>query len=134
MYRTMLRFAALSGALTVILGAMGAHLLREKFHLDEQHLQTFETAVRYQAYHTLALLGLSMWVFHFPSRPGDLAGKCFIAGMFLFSGSLYFLALRPVFGISNDDLKWVGAITPLGGLAFIAGWILLFVYALKLKK
>jgi uncharacterized membrane protein YgdD (TMEM256/DUF423 family) len=134
MYKKMLVFAGLSGFLVVALGAMGAHALRDHFHLAEQNLQVYETAVRYQAYHTIALIGLSLWVFQFPSKAGDMAGKLFMAGIVIFSGSLYFLALRPLFGIADDQLKWVGLFTPFGGFAFMTGWLCLFVFALKLKK
>ena len=130
----MLVFASFSGCLVVVLGAMGAHLLREHFHLPEHNLQVYETAVRYQAYHTLALFILSLWVIHYPSKWGEWSGKLFLSGIFIFSGSLYFLALRPLFGLSDDQLKWIGALTPLGGLAFIGGWICLLVFALKLQK
>jgi len=130
----MLVFAAVSGILVVALGAMGAHVLRDHFHLAEQNLQVYETAVRYQAYHTLALAGMSLWILQFPSKTGEWAGRLFMTGIILFSGSLYFLALRPVLGIADDQMKWIGAITPLGGLSFIGGWICLLLFALKLKK
>jgi uncharacterized membrane protein YgdD (TMEM256/DUF423 family) len=134
MYRTMLCFAAISGCLVVLLGAMGAHLLRDHYHLPELNLQIYETAVRYQAYHSLALIGLSLFVMHHPSEQGNWSGRFFMSGILIFSGSLYFLALRPLFGIADDQLKWVGIFTPLGGLAFISGWFCLFLFALKLKK
>jgi uncharacterized membrane protein YgdD (TMEM256/DUF423 family) len=134
MYRNILLFATLSGALTVAFGAMGAHALRGQFHVDENHMQIYETAVRYQAYHTLALLALGVLAFQFPSALAVWAGRMFMAGIILFSGSLYFLALRPVMGIPDDSWKAAGIITPFGGVAFITGWILLFVIALKLKK
>ncbi len=134
MHRKMLLFAGISGVLMVGLGAIGAHTLREQYHLAEKNLLTYETAVRYQAYHTLALLGLSFWIFQFPSRLANIIAWLFMAGIILFSGSLYFLALRPILGIADDQMRGIGIITPLGGLAFITGWILLFVYALKLKK
>jgi uncharacterized membrane protein YgdD (TMEM256/DUF423 family) len=134
MYKTFLSFATLSGCLVVALGAMGAHILRDHVHLAEQNLQVYETAVRYQAYHTLALAVLSLFVMQFPSKLGDLAGKLFMAGILIFSGSLYFLALRPLLGIEPDHLKWVGIFTPFGGLAFISGWFCFFLFALKLKK
>ncbi len=134
MYRKILLFSAISGALMVAFGAMGAHTLRKQFHLDESHMQVFETAVRYQAWHTLALLGLSIWLFLSPAKCGNWAGYLFMTGIVLFSGSLYLLALRPVMGIADEDWKGIGIITPFGGVAFIAGWVSLFIYALKLKK
>lgn len=95
--------------LDVALGAFGAHSLKTK--LTPEMLTVFETGVRYQAYHALALLLLAAL------RGPDRAGWCFVAGVVLFSGSLYALALSGV--------RWLGAITPLGGLCFLAGWLML---------
>ncbi|MFI5148560.1 MAG: DUF423 domain-containing protein [Bacteroidia bacterium] len=134
MYRNILLFSAFSGALTVAFGAMGAHTLRNHFHVDESHMQIFETGVRYQAWHTLALMGIGILSLLYPAKTVAWAGKMFITGILFFSGSLFFLALRPVFGIPDEHWKGIGALTPLGGIAFITGWILLFVYILKLKK
>jgi uncharacterized membrane protein YgdD (TMEM256/DUF423 family) len=134
MHKKALLFTGISGALIVGLGAIGAHTLREQFHLADKYMMTYETAVRYQAYHTLALLGLSIWLFQAPSKLGNSIALLFKTGIILFSGSLYFLALRPLMGVGDDQMKWVGIITPLGGLAFISGWILLIIYALKLKS
>lgn len=92
--------------LAVALGAFAAHGLKAR--LSPEMLQVFETAVRYQAYHALALLALGA------ARGPDRAGWCFVAGVVLFSGSLYALALSGV--------RWLGAITPLGGVLFLAGW------------
>jgi uncharacterized membrane protein YgdD (TMEM256/DUF423 family) len=134
MHRLILFFTGISGALVVAIGAIGAHTLREHFHLPEKNLMVYETAVRYQAYHTLALLGLSFWMFQFPSKIANAASVFFISGILLFSGSLYFLALRPLMGLADDQAKWMGIFTPFGGLAFISGWVLIVIYALKLKK
>ena len=119
MDRTFLLLGAIFGFLGVALGAFGAHGLRGR--LSPEMLAVFETAVRYQMYHTLALLitGLVMartdgWLFH-------LAGWCFVAGILIFSGSLYALALTGV--------TVLGAITPIGGLAFLAGWACLAIAA-----
>jgi uncharacterized membrane protein YgdD (TMEM256/DUF423 family) len=132
MHKKTLLFGSISGAAAVALGAMGAHLLGPR--LGPANLQIFETAVRYQMYHSLAMLTLGFAAPLIPSRALDSAAKLFMAGILLFSGSLYFLALRPLMGVADDQLKWIGAITPLGGMAFIAGWICLFFFALKLKK
>jgi len=119
MDRTFLLLGAIFGFLGVALGAFGAHGLRGR--LSPEMLAVFETAVRYQMYHTLALLitGLVMartdgWLF-------PLAGWCFVAGILIFSGSLYALALSGV--------TVLGAITPIGGLAFLAGWACLAIAA-----
>jgi uncharacterized membrane protein YgdD (TMEM256/DUF423 family) len=107
---------SLLGGLSVALGAFGAHGLRGR--LSPERLDNFETAARYQMYHALALLGAA---FAAGTWPGSLlpvlAGRLFIAGILLFSGSLYLL-------VSTGKRAW-GAVTPLGGLAFIAGWVCL---------
>ena len=95
-------------------GAFGAHALRER--LSPADLATFETAARYQMYHALALLAVGWLVERGHPRAG-LAGKLFLAGILLFSGSLYALTL--------GGLPWMGAVTPLGGVAMIAGWLAL---------
>ncbi len=99
--------------LAVALGAFGAHGLQSR--LTPDLLQTFETAVRYHMYHALALLAAGLAIARWPgSGLGVAAGYLFILGIVLFSGSLYLLAWTGV--------RWLGAITPLGGVAFIAGW------------
>jgi uncharacterized membrane protein YgdD (TMEM256/DUF423 family) len=132
MHRKILLFSAVSGLCIVAFGASGAHALRKI--LDAGHMQVYETAVKYQAYHTLALLGLSILLMLSPSRFGGWAAQCMIAGIVLFSGSLYILSIRPAIGLSDESLKWLNYVTPFGGIAFMAGWVCLFVYALKLKK
>ncbi|MDC1287422.1 DUF423 domain-containing protein [Gammaproteobacteria bacterium] len=109
--------------LAVILGAFAAHGL--KAILDAQQLALFETASRYQMYHALALLvvGVMLTNPQFSRRLLKYAAVAFILGIILFSGSLYLLAL---FGVS-----WLGAITPIGGIAFLAGWLVTMVAALK---
>ena len=109
--------AALLGALAVGAGAFGAHALRDR--MDPASMNTFETAVRYQLVHTIALIVAAQRKAQHPSRAISLAGGLFLAGIAFFSGSLYALA----FGAPHA----VGAITPFGGLAFIAGWVALAV-------
>ena len=108
--------AAFVAALAVILGAFGAHALKEK--LSAEQLQIFETGVRYQFYHAFALLAVGILYKDFSSKLLQWAGTLFICGIILFSGSLYVLT-----GVQS--MKWIGAITPFGGLCFIAGWVLL---------
>ena len=104
---------ALSGLLAVAFGAFGAHALRGR--LDEYAMGVFETAVQYHFYHTLALLAVGLIAMHQPQTALlRSSGWLFVIGLLLFSGSLYCLSLT--------GIKWLGAITPLGGLAFIAGW------------
>lgn len=111
-----------SGAIGVTLGAFGAHGLRRR--LTTESMATFETSVRYQMYHALAMMAASIASGQWTSSglPGA-AGWLFVLGTLLFSGSLYLLALT--------QKRWLGAITPFGGLAFIAGWVCLAVAALS---
>ena len=105
--------AAGLGGLGVILGAFGAHALRDT--LDAERLAIFETGVRYQMYHALALVAVAWLVERRPDqRAARLAGLLFVTGVGIFSGSLYALALSGV--------RWLGAITPIGGVAFILEW------------
>ena len=119
MNKALLAAGAISGAIAVAAGAFGAHALKER--LTDKALAVFETAARYQMYHALAIVLCAALA---SSLAGArLAGWMFQAGIVLFSGSLYALALT--------DVKALGAITPLGGLAFIAGWIWLAISALR---
>jgi uncharacterized membrane protein YgdD (TMEM256/DUF423 family) len=129
MNKKLLMIAGISGALCVALGAMGAHALKDK--LPVENILTYETAVRYQFYHTLALLLVAVLSDKIQSKLLNYSSALFIAGIILFSFSLYFLALRPVMGIGNDEMKWVGAITPLGGVSFILAWLMLSFAAIK---
>jgi uncharacterized membrane protein YgdD (TMEM256/DUF423 family) len=113
---------AIMGALSVILGAFGAHALKEM--VSPEHLVTFETGVRYQFYHAFALLAVGILYKEYPNKLLQWAGNFFIAGTVLFSGSLYILTTMP-------QMKWAGPVTPLGGLCFIIGWILLAMGCMK---
>jgi uncharacterized membrane protein YgdD (TMEM256/DUF423 family) len=103
------------GALGVGLGAFAAHGLRGR--LDVDMLNVFETGVRYQMYHALGLLAVGWASTRWPGPATSAAGWCFLAGTIVFSGSLY--------GLSLTGQRWLGAITPFGGLGLIAGWFLL---------
>lgn len=109
---------ALLAGIAVAAGAFGAHGLRSR--LAPADLVTFETAVRYQMYHALALLAVAGLLARGAALAGA-AGWSFLAGIALFSGSLYLLTLA--------GQRWMGAVTPLGGLAFLVGWVLLAVSA-----
>lgn len=117
--------AAFLGASTVALGAFGAHAL--KAVLSPAALITYETAVRYQMYHVVALLitGILINKAASPKQQKLLrrAGLFFIDGIVLFSGSLYFIVAKPFLGI--EGLPWVGVITPMGGLLWMVAWVLL---------
>ncbi len=127
MHKPFLKTASLLGALSIILGAFAAHTLKERMEPDVYTV--FETAVRYQFYHVFALLAVGILYGNFPSAIMRWAGYLFIIGIILFSGSLYLLCYAKFSLVAG--LNWVGAITPIGGAAFIAGWIMLF---LAIKK
>ncbi|HLH25616.1 MAG TPA: DUF423 domain-containing protein [Chloroflexota bacterium] len=115
MDRTFALLGALLAFLAVGAGAFGAHALRER--VSPEMLDVFETAARYQMYHALGLLAVAWAAGRWPGGATTAAGWLFFAGIVLFSGSLY--------GLSLSGLRWLGAITPLGGLAFLAGWLAL---------
>ena len=122
MYKLFIQFAALSGAIAVGLGAFGAHALKDRL-TSSGYLDTYQTAVSYQFYHTVALLIIGVIAMRSPSNWINYSGYSMMVGMVLFSGSLYVLCF--------SGIRWLGAITPVGGLAFISGWVLLLVAALK---
>ena len=106
---------ALAALLGVGLGAFGAHALRAR--LTPADLDIFETGVRYQMYHALALIAVGWASSRWPGGLTHAAGWAFLVGILIFSGSLYVLVL--------SGQRWLGAVTPLGGVAFLAGWLLL---------
>ncbi|MEM6486141.1 MAG: DUF423 domain-containing protein [Pseudomonadota bacterium] len=122
MAKLTLFIGATAGLLGVCLGAFGAHALRSR--LDDYAMGVFETAVQYQFYHALALLAVGVLLVN---QPSSLLLKSsawlFTAGVLVFSGSLYVL--------SFTGIKWLGAVTPIGGIGFIGGWICLLLAALK---
>ena len=115
MDRLFFGLGALSALVSVAAGAFGAHALRVR--LTPEHLAVFETAARYQMYHALGLLAVGWAITRWPGVLPLWAGWLFVAGTLLFSGSLYILALT--------EARWWGAVTPLGGVAFLAGWLCL---------
>lgn len=126
--------AGISGALVVAIGALGAHSLKP--YLPPDALVSYETAVRYQFYHTLALLFIALWQqqnnskdmpWHVPTL--KWAGWLFVAGIICFSGSVYFLSTKAITGLAN--ISFLGPVTPIGGLLFIAGWVIVAVCAVK---
>ena len=130
MHKYFLSAAALFGGLSVALGAFGAHAL-EGITDDAKTLHGFQTGIQYQMYHALALLMIALLYAKMPEKWVRWAGSCFITGIILFSGSLYLLTYLKIQG--SDAVKFVGPITPLGGLFFIAGWLFLLLAAFKLK-
>jgi len=123
MAKLFITLASLSGMLAVVLGAFGAHALKDK--LDAYALGVFETAVQYHFYHSFALLAVGVIAL---SQPQTVmlksSGFLFFLGILVFSGSLYLLSITGV--------RWLGAITPLGGLALIGGWACLAATGWKL--
>lgn len=129
MQKTFGIIAAVYGALAVILGAFGAHALKDK--LDTYQLDIFNKGVQYQFYHVAALLAVVALSEKIAAKTLAYAGWSFSAGILFFSGSLYLLATRSLLGI--DALTPIlGPITPIGGLCFIAGWIFLLISFLKM--
>lgn len=121
MERFLFGAAAVSALLGVALGAFGAHAIRDRLPADL--LAIYETGVRYHFYHALGLFAAAYAAGRWPESPAGAAGWLFIGGIVLFSGSLYLLSMTGV--------RWLGAITPLGGAAFIAGWAVLAWTALR---
>ena len=119
MDRLFFTLGAASGLIAVAAGAFGAHALRSR--LSPEYLAVFETAARYQMFHALALFAAAWAVTRWPAGAAVWAGWLFVVGTVLFSGSLYALALT--------GTRWLGAITPLGGIAFLAGWLCLLLSA-----
>ncbi len=113
------RFFFIAGAIAafigVALGAFGAHSLRTK--LTPEMLNIFEVGVRYQMYHAMGLIAVAWAITRWPEINLNAAGWAFIVGIVIFSGSLYLLSIT--------DTRWLGAITPIGGLAFLIGWAIL---------
>ncbi len=125
MHKFFLISGAILGALGVCLGAFGAHALHATLEAS-QRLDTYETAVKYQFYHAFALVITGILFSFLRSQWLIYAGYSFLIGTIIFSGSLYILCLT--------GIRWLGAITPVGGLAMIIGWVLLAVAASKIKS
>ncbi|MET6996166.1 DUF423 domain-containing protein [Chitinophaga defluvii] len=129
MHKNFLVWAAVLGALAVIFGAFGAHKLKEL--VPAETVSTFQTGVTYQFYHVFALLAVGILFAHIPGTQLVWAGRCFIIGTILFSGSLYLLTMLKM--TDTVGLRGIGAITPIGGVFFIAGWVCLLLAVLKAK-
>ncbi len=127
MNKTILITASILGLVSIILGAFGAHALKELLTVDAQ--KTFETGVRYQMYHALLLLFLGN-VSNVEVKDKKILFYLVLLGVILFSGSIYCLATN---SLSSFDFKTIGFITPIGGLFLILAWCLLFVNFIKIK-
>ena len=128
MNKNMVVTGALFIVIAIILGAFGAHAL--KAVLSSEEITSFETGVRYQMYHGLALLAIGLNR-NLIAQSYRWFCRLIVAGVVLFSGSIYLLSLDSLMGV---ELKFLGPITPLGGLSLIIGWILFIVQLIKLKK
>ena len=113
--RTFFLIGSAGGLLAVALGAFGAHSLKSQ--LSAEMLSAFETGVRYQMYHSLALFVVAYALGIYARPQFAIAGWLFVAGIVLFSGSLY--------AMTATEMTWLGAVTPVGGLSFLAGWLVL---------
>jgi uncharacterized membrane protein YgdD (TMEM256/DUF423 family) len=127
MHKTFLIIASLLAALGVVLGAFGAHGLKKI--VPPETVNTFQTGVQYQMYHAFALFIVAIVYERFANAYVSNAGWFFLSGIILFSGSLYILTLLKA--TNKVGLSGIGAITPIGGLLFIIGWVLLLVGILR---
>ena len=118
----LLALGAVSGAISVMLGAFGAHALKARLSADA--LSAFQTAVQYQMMHSLALIAVGLWLLRHPEDAfSRYAAVAFCFGILFFSGSLY--------GLTLGGPRWLGPVTPIGGALFIAGWFLFAAAAIK---
>lgn len=124
MTRIFLAIASTLGGISVVFGAFASHALKDR--LSAGSLAIWETGTKYQMYHALALMLVALLLSNFPrSMLLVVAGYAFIAGIFIFSGSLYVLSLT--------GIKWLGAITPVGGMGLIIGWLCLVLASIGLE-
>lgn len=122
MQKSYISIGSLISAFGVIAGAFGAHALKTR--MEPEQLLVYETGVRFMFLHAFAILLCGILLIHFPQNKSiNNAGKLFILGIILFSGSLFMLSCRDLLGITS--WKWLGPITPLGGITFILAWLML---------
>ena len=122
MQKVSLIIGAVSGTLAVMIGAFGAHAFKKLLEQNDR-VATFETAVQYQFFHTLAIIFLALLMDKYSTKFLNIGVWAFLTGIILFSGSLYILSL-------TGNTKW-GAVAPFGGAAFVVGWAMLFVAVLN---
>lgn len=131
MYKPFLIAGTIFGLLSVVLGAFGAHALQQMIS-DEKLIHAFQTGVQYQVFHAFALLAVGILHEKFPSKLIRWSGKLFVAGIILFSGSLYLLAFLN--GQGGMFGKIIGPLTPIGGVLFILGWFFLLIVVMKKRE
>jgi uncharacterized membrane protein YgdD (TMEM256/DUF423 family) len=124
MTRTFFILGSVFGMMAILAGTFGAHGLEQT--VTPSLLQTFDTGVRYHMYHALALIGVAWACEHFGGKLPVAAGWLFVIGIIVFAGSLYLLAIT--------GARWLGMITPIGGVAFIVGWLLLIVAGAQSRR
>jgi uncharacterized membrane protein YgdD (TMEM256/DUF423 family) len=129
MYKPFLISGVIAAGMAVALGAFGAHGLKKT--VDAATIETFKTGVQYQFYHALALIITGLFAEKFSAKEIRRAGQSFLGGIILFSGSLYGITAFKT--LQSETPKWVGLVTPLGGILFIAGWIFFLSAVLKKK-
>jgi len=129
-FKILILITAALGATGVIMGAFGSHFLAER--LSEKSLSAYKTGVNYQFYHTLALFGTALLYRIYRIKGLFYVGLYFLAGITLFSGSLYLLSLQSLMGISIP--KIIGLLTPLGGLVLIVAWASIFFTVIRIKS
>jgi len=130
MIRSILIKGAILGGLGVIFGAFGAHALKEILTVEQ--LASFNTGVRYQISHAIVLLFLFLLIDKYKHKSFIIATKLLFWGIILFSGSIYILTLKNILDL--DFLKYIGPITPIGGILLISGWVFIFIGGSKLKN
>jgi len=113
--KTWIVFGSILTGLAILLGAFGAHALKSR--ISPEDLAIFETGIRYHIYHSIGLILIGLLGFYFPHNLIDIPAKLFLLGISIFSGSLYLLVLT--------NTRWLGAITPIGGICYMIGWLLL---------
>jgi uncharacterized membrane protein YgdD (TMEM256/DUF423 family) len=135
MNKRYLTITGILGATGVALGALGAHFLKNKMQsglITADQLSGFETGTKYQLFHAIVLLAIFFYNSNKNNKTLNIAANLFITGILLFSGSLYLLTTRNLFGM--DGLRLLGPVTPIGGVALMAGWCWLIIYAIQTKK
>lgn len=128
-FKTLILITTILGAMAVIMGAFGSHVLKSQ--IGPKSLGAYETAVQYQFYHTLAIFCTALLYRSYRIKGLFFIGLFFLGGIALFSGSLYILALKDLIGLQNT--KYIGLLTPLGGLALIGSWMAIFFTVIRIK-
>jgi len=130
-FKILILSASVMGCLAVIMGAFGSHILSSQ--LGPKSMHSYETAVHYQFYHTIAIFITALLYRSYRIRGLFWIGLFFLGGICLFSGSLYLLSLRDIIGIQSTAISIIGPLTPLGGLALMGSWAAIFFTVIRIK-